>query len=148
MLMRSVRVLAPEGLLDADRIVHNLGHDGIPVSSAAVIEHAVESRTEVLGAAVRHHGDDVHSLALGARSAGAVDEEHPAKLGHIGVLAHIGNLDAEFAAALVDEQAAGLEDGARTLAAAIEVAKHHIIAQHGGEIAIKVKELAHLVDGI
>ena len=62
--------------------------------------------------------------------------------------AHVGHLDTEVAAALVDIQLTGLEDAARALLAAVEVREYNIIAQQLREIAVVQHQAAHLVDGV
>ena len=59
---------------------------------------------------------------------------------------HIRHLDAEFAAALVDEELAGLEDSQFVLVAGVEVGEDHIVLEELVEVAVEEQELVNQLD--
>ena len=60
---------------------------------------------------VGHHGCDDHCVACDLVYAVAVQDVHSAQAGCRSVRSHIGYLDTKLAAALIDIEFTGLEDG-------------------------------------
>ena len=75
-----------------------------------------------------------------------VEQEHPAELGHLGVGAHVGDLDTEVAAALVDVELAHLEDAAGAVRTTVEIRKDHVVAKEFREVAVAEQELLDFVN--
>ena len=134
-------VRGPEGLPDADRVVHDVGDDGIPVAALPVVEHAVAPHEEVVAVALREAGRDLH------RGAGAL----AVHVGDVG-LAHrrervrAVDADAQFGAAAVEVERAGLED--RPAVARVKVGEVDEIVQQRAQVAVVVGQPVHIGDGL
>ena len=110
-----------ERLPDADRVIDDLGDGGVPVAALAVEEDAVAADHEVVRVAAGERGDDLHLLARALALAVAIGEVGARQAGHGGVFAGVFDREAQVAAALVQVERAGLEDG--LVLAAVEVAE-------------------------
>ena len=110
-----------------------------------VIEQTVLAFTQIRHITIGHDGCNYHLVTVYLVHAVAVQDVHAAQRGCGGVRSHIGHLDTEFAAALIDIEFTCLE---YCLALRIiEVTERYKVAQEGVEVTIQVQQFCYLIDG-
>jgi hypothetical protein len=143
---RGALVGAPERLAHAHRVDHHLEHAGVPVAALLVVEHAVAPRHQhLVGVAAGECGHDGDGR-LARAGALAVQQVHARQRRQRAVARHVAYAQAQLAAALVDVERAGLEDGGAV--AAVEVAQVDEVAQQPHQVAPVVRQALQGLDGV